>query len=127
MALFGKKKQSADAANVADAPQSSAHSQKAAVHAGRDVSAVLRAPHITEKAFGQSQRGVYTFVVDPHATKRDVKEAVATVYNVTPVRVNIVKKRPRMVRSMMRKHPRHQAGLKKAYVYLKDGDTISFI
>lgn len=88
---------------------------------------ILRRPRITEKAFAASQRGVYTFEVAPDANKHQIKAAVQALYKVSPVRVNIVKKRPRVVQSLMRSRPAHQSGYKKAYVFLKEGDTINFM
>lgn len=124
MAIFGKKTEksaeSAAAPKVAD--------QSGSATAATDATAtVIRRPHITEKAFGLSQRNVYTFEVQKNANKHEVKAAVQAIYNVTPERVRIVNKRPRVVRSLMRSKPAHQSGLKKAYVYLKEGDTINFM
>lgn len=121
MALFGNKKTEAAKSDAQATPA------KTVVKPERNLAATLRRPHITEKAFAQSQQGVYTFEIDPQATKADVMAAVQAAYNVTPKRVNIVRMRPRVVRSMMRKHASKQSGLKKAYVYLNAGDTISFM
>lgn len=122
MALFGNKKTDTEQDSTARSTSASAP-----VMPERNLSSVLRRPHITEKAFAQSQKGVYTFEIESSATKQDVMAAVESIYKVTPRRVNIVRMRPRVVRSMMRKHASKQSGLKKAYVYLKAGDTISFM
>jgi large subunit ribosomal protein L23 len=123
MALFGNKK--ADKAEEKQAPTN--RKTAVPVMTERNLTTVLRRPRITEKAFAQSQQGVYTFEIDSQATKFDVIAAVKAVYDVTPKKVNIVRMRPRVVRSMMRKHASKQSGLKKAYVYLQAGDTISFM
>ncbi len=50
---------------------------------------VLKKPHITEKAtFAMNEDNQYTFLVDPRATKGDIKAAVESVYNVRVQSVN---------------------------------------
>lgn len=120
MALFRNTKEKT--AEVADSTVSSP--SRSSVQSSHDI---LLRPHITEKSYALSKNNVYTFAVAPHATKRMVIQAIAKVYNVTPVRVNITVKRSRVVRSTMRAKTSKQAGLKKAFVYLQEGDTISYI
>lgn len=88
---------------------------------------VLVRAHITEKAYDLSKRGVYTFEVAQNANKYVVAQAIKSVYGVTPKQVRIVKTKPRTVRSLMRAKSTHQSGMKKAYVYLKEGDTINYM
>ncbi len=97
------------------------------VGASRDLASVLRKPRITEKAMRQGDRNVYTFVVRRDATKYDVRDAVKELFNVTPVKVNIVNKAPRQHLSRRLGRTVTQEGMKKAYVYLKDGDSINLI
>jgi large subunit ribosomal protein L23 len=122
MALFGKKKEtkkSAEKAPVVDVSK--------ALPTDYDLASVIVRPRITEKAVGMSEQNVYTFVVKSSASKFQVRDAVKALYNVTPVKVNTVNKKPakRMVGS--RNRVKHVAGLKKAYVYLKKGDTINIV
>lgn len=93
----------------------------------RDLSKILKKPHITEKAVAGSERNVYAFLIHPDATKRDVAAAVKAIYNVTPVRVNIVNREARQ--SMNRRIGRTvtERAEKKAYVFLKKGDSISLV
>lgn len=93
----------------------------------RDLSFVLRSPRITEKAMKMSERNIYSFEVARSASKFDVREAVKTFYGVTPVRINIVNKSPRQFKSRSKNRVMTQHGMKKAYVYLKKGDSISLI
>ncbi len=93
----------------------------------RDISSVLVRPHVTEKAVSQSDRNVYTFIVRSDATKYMVHEAVRKLFNVTPKRVNLVKKSPRRYMSRSRGKKVSESGMKKAYVYLKEGDSISLV
>lgn len=129
MALFGKKTEQKTEDATTDAPKAApkAPAVNLAKATDRNLSNVLVKPHITEKAVGQSEQNVYTFEVRMDATKYDVRDAVKAAYGVTPVKVNIVKKAPRKVESRMRKNPVHKKGMKKAYVYLKAGDSISLV
>ena len=92
----------------------------------RNLSSVLMRPHITEKAVGGSGKSVYTFIVHPSATKFEVRDAVKEVFKVTPVKVNIVKQSPRQYQSRAKGRTVKEGGIKKAYVYLKEGDSINF-
>ena len=123
MALFGKKKETKKTAKK-DAPKVDV---SLAQPTDRNLSSIIMQPRVTEKAVGMNEQGVYTFVVKRTATKYDVRDAVKALYNVTPVKVNIVNKKPaeRMVGS--RNRTKHVAGMKKAYVYLKKGDTINLV
>lgn len=93
----------------------------------RDLASVLIQPRITEKAVGMGERNVYTFIVRRDATKYDVRDAVKALFNVTPVKVNIVNKTPRQYMSRMKGRRLTEKGMKKAYVYLKDGDSITLV
>ena len=121
MALFSRK----------DSPKKDAAVSKKSAEpkagAGRNLSSVLRKPRITEKAMRQGDRNVYTFVVRRDATKHDVRDAVKELFNVTPVKVNIVNKAPRQHMSRRLGRTVTEEGMKKAYVYLKDGDSINLI
>lgn len=125
MALFSLKKETPKE-SVADAPKVKVNVSKALV-TDRNISAVIERPRITEKAVKLSEQNVYTFTVKRNATKYSVIDAVKALYNVTPVKVNIVNKKPakRLVGS--RNRVKHTPGVKKAYVYLKKGDTINLV
>ena len=85
---------------------------------------ILLAPRITEKAVKMTVGRVYVFEVAPDATKRDVVIAVQEVYHVVPQKVHMVCKQPRAYVARMRNRQGTKAGLKKAYVFLKEGDKI---
>ena len=70
---------------------------------------------------------MYTFEVRRDATKFQVRDAVKAFYNVTPVKVNIVNKKPAKRLQGSRGKMVHEKGMKKAYVYLKKDDTISLV
>ena len=138
MALFGSKKEKKDKVNAkgkegalgqesVKAPVTAKNVESKPLATDRNLSAVIVAPRITEKAVGMSERNVYTFVVRPNATKFAVRDAIKALYNVTPVKVNIVnKKAAKRVKGFSGKMV-HDKGMKKAYVYLAKGDTINLV
>ena len=85
-------------------------------------SGILLRPRITEKASFVAISNVHTFEVAPKATKKEVSAAVKAFYDVTPLKVNIVKNPAKVV--FMRGKKGIKAGVKKAYVYLKKGDKL---
>lgn len=121
MALFSRN----DSSSMANETKTSA--AMAASGTERDLASVLEKPRITEKAMRHGNQNVYTFVVRRDATKHEVKRAVREIFNVTPVKVNIVNKAPRQHLSRRLGRTVTEKGMKKAYVYLKDGDSINLI
>ena len=87
---------------------------------------VLRRPLITEKTSFQSGKlNQYSFVVADFATRKSVKDAVETLYDVKVERVNIINtpaKRGRRLRS--RRLLVRKTGIKKAIVTLVEGQTL---
>ncbi len=124
MALFGRKKETKkegakEEKQVSTAPK--------ALGTDRNLQAVIIGPRITEKSVAQGDHRVYTFEVKRDATKFQVRDAVKALYNVTPVKVNIVNKAPAERMQGSRNRTKHVKGMKKAYVYLKKGDTINLV
>ncbi len=93
----------------------------------RDLAGVIVKPHVTEKTVGMGDNNVYSFIVRTDATKYLVRDAIKSLYNVTPVKVNIVNSSPRQYKSKTKARRLTEKGVKKAYVYLKDGDSISLV
>ena len=87
---------------------------------------ILRRPLVTEKSSHLSGRlNQYSFVVADFATRKSVKDAVETLYDVKVKRVNIINtsaKRGRRLRS--RRMLIRKPGIKKAIVTLADGQTL---
>jgi large subunit ribosomal protein L23 len=119
MALFGNKKP----ARTTDAVQSGG--EKGSVGVARDLAHVLSHARITEKATDNSMRNVYVFNVSTRATKRDIMQAVRKLYSVTPLKVAVVTIRRKSIRNMRTGRTGVKGGGKKAYVYLKKGDSIT--
>lgn len=97
------------------------------VQATRDLSSVLVSPRVTEKAAHLSDVRAYAFIVRRDATKYDVRDAIKALFNVTPVKINIVNRPSRSFHSRARGRRGVLPGMKKAYVYLKEGDRIELV
>lgn len=127
MALFSRKSAPAKTESKKDTAAAPAKQTPQVAGRGHDLSQVLLKPRVTEKAVGQSEQNVYTFVVRSDATKHEVRDAVKAVFNVTPLRVNIVNRPPRQYTSRRIGRTVTEKGMKKAYVQLKKGDTINLV
>lgn len=89
---------------------------------------LLITPRMSEKAYASSQTGTYVFVVPDVANKQEIASAVAAQYNVGVVNVNIVRAKGKAMRTY-RGRGKFGNGVrkdvKKAYVRLSDGDSIT--
>lgn len=84
---------------------------------------VIKYPVNSEKSINASSLlNAYHFVVDARASKNDVKVAIASIYNVTVLKVTTsnLPHKGRMNRKTVRRP------YKKAVVTLKKGDAIAF-
>ena len=85
---------------------------------------ILKAPVITEKAVRMTINSAYVFEVAMDATKNDIKTVIETLYKVTPIKVNIVRRGARKYVARFRNRRGTKPGVKKAYVFLKKGEKI---
>ena len=84
---------------------------------------VLLAPVVSEKSYEQIESNHrYSFRVHPDAHKTQVRQAVEELFDVTVLRVNVLKVQSKPKRRGM--HRGTKPGWKKAIVQLKPGDTI---
>lgn len=81
-------------------------------------------PHITEKASLLGENNGYVFKVGPEFNKIMVRQAVKKQYNVEPTKIRIINIPGKMV--FIRRRQAQKAGYKKAIVYLKKGEKITF-
>lgn len=83
-------------------------------------------PRMSEKTYGQSETGVFVFIVDKALNKHQIAEAVSETYKVDVVNVRVLVqkgKQKRLYRN--RKYEKGtRADSKKAYVTLKEGQSI---
>jgi len=89
-----------------------------------ELSHVIVKPRITEKATFHSAQGVYVFDVAEDANKQQIAQAVRAIYKVTPRKVHIVTVQSKQKRSARTGKLGVKGGGKKAYVYLKKGETL---
>ena len=88
-----------------------------------NVERILKNPRVTEKATLSAEQNVYVFDVVADANKFQIKQAVKSLYKVTPVKVNVVTVPAKRI--IYRGKRGVKPGGKKAYVYLKEGDKIN--
>ena len=122
MALFGLKTKSTKTARGAE--KAAEIVAELSTNVGGDAH-VLSNPRITEKATMVTAQSVYVFDITAHANKRQVKAAIEKVYKVKPHKVAIVNIKPKTTRNMRTGQYGTKKGGKKAYVYLKKGETIT--
>jgi large subunit ribosomal protein L23 len=121
MALFGNKKKT-EKKDTAVATAAAAQSPATGVG---HLAHVLKHARITEKASMLQSQNVYAFDVASSATKRQIMHAVKAVYNVSPVKVAVINVASKEKRNARTGRSAMAHGGKKAYVYLKSGDTIT--
>lgn len=86
---------------------------------------VIQEAVLSEKAYQLMDRGVYTFLVDPKAKKKDIAQAIKNQFTVDVIRVNLgnLPSKTRRVGSI-RKTVRTGGG-RKAIIWLKKGQSIA--
>jgi len=83
---------------------------------------IIIEPVVTEKSNTMRESNKYTFKVDARANKKQIKKAIEDVFEVKPVKCNIInrKGKPKRVRYKIG----YTSSWKKAIITLKQGDTI---
>jgi len=90
----------------------------------KDPRDIILRPIVSEKSYDMIEHNRYTFEVAKAASKPEIADAIAEIFNVTVTKVNTmnVSGKPRRLR--------YNKGVtrswKKAIVTLKDGDSIEF-
>lgn len=85
---------------------------------------VILEPVISEKSYGLLDENKYTFVVNPRASKTQIKKAVEQIFDVTVTKVNTMNRRGKRKRRgwTVGKRP----DTKRAIVTLAEDDEIEF-
>jgi large subunit ribosomal protein L23 len=127
MALFSRKPKTADKKAATKAPVVKAEKAGATSYATKySLGSILTSPRITEKAtFVAGKHNAYLFNVNQGATKPLIAKAVREIYGVTPLRVTVARTPAKRV--IVRGKAGKKQAVKKAYVYLKEGDKIEFV
>lgn len=87
---------------------------------------IIKKPIVTEKSAALGNLGQYVFMVEKNASSNEVKKMVKNVYNVDPIRVNIINVKPRFGR-YGRTRTETRPAYKKAIVSIKKGQTIDIM
>jgi large subunit ribosomal protein L23 len=90
----------------------------------RDPHNVLIRPVVSEKSYSLMDENVYVFVVDPSATKVDVRHAVEQAFGVKVDKVNTLNRKGKVKRNRRTNTVGHRADTKRAIVTLREGDSI---
>ena len=88
----------------------------------KDYTDIIIAPVITEKTAIQREANVYTFKVAKTANKTEIKKAIEAAFGVTVTNVNTLNTKSKAKR--VGRYTGRTQTFKKAFVTLKDGDTI---
>ncbi len=90
----------------------------------RDPHNVLIRPVVSEKSYALMDNNVYVFVVDPSATKIDVRRAVEDAFNVRVDKVNTLNRKGKNKINRKNNNRGHRPDTKRAIVTLHEGDSI---
>jgi large subunit ribosomal protein L23 len=90
----------------------------------RDPHNVLIRPVVSEKSYALMDNNVYVFVVDPSATKIDVRRAVEDAFNVRVDNVNTLNRKGKIKINRKNNSRGHRPDTKRAIVTLHEGDSI---
>ena len=91
----------------------------------RDAMNILIRPVVSEKTYALMDTGTYVFVVDPRATKIDVRNAVEQAFNVKVTNVNTLNRKGKNTRNRRTGVRGAKPNTKRAIVTLKPGDKIN--
>jgi len=89
-----------------------------------DASQVIIRPVVSEKSYALLDTGVYTFVVEPSASKIEIREAVQEIFNVRVVKVNTLNRKGKRKRNRRQLTFGTRADTKRAIVTLAPGARI---
>ena len=84
---------------------------------------IIISPIISEKSYAEAERGKYTFIVNPRATKPDIRRAVEQIWGVRVRSVNTMKRHGKTVRRRWVQGKRPHA--RRAVVTLAPGEKIA--
>ena len=88
----------------------------------KDYTDIIIAPVITEKSAHQAEQNVYTLKVASSANKIEIKKAIEAAFGVKVEKVNTLNTKAKSKR--VGRYTRKTKTYKKAFVTLKDGETI---
>jgi large subunit ribosomal protein L23 len=90
----------------------------------KDPRNVILRPVVSEKSYGLLDSGVYTFVVDPHANKVEIRQAVESIFKVRVEKVNTLNRHGKRKRNRRMMGFGKRPDTKRAIVTLAPGERI---
>jgi large subunit ribosomal protein L23 len=93
------------------------------IHNLGDLLNLIKYPSLTEKSINLYSDRQYTFVVDKSLTKTEIKFIIEKIFNVSIISVNTTNLPPKHRR--LGKFMGKRSQYKKAYIKLKEGDSIN--
>ena len=90
----------------------------------RDAMSVLIRPVVSEKSYALMDRSVYVFIVDPRATKIEVRHAVEQAFGVRVTNVNTLNRKGKATRNRRTNVKGKRPDTKRAIVTLHPDDSI---
>jgi large subunit ribosomal protein L23 len=90
----------------------------------KDPRDVIIEPVVSEKSYGLSDRGVYTFKVHPDASKPEISDAISSIFGVRVRKVNTLNRKGKRKRNRRSPTFGTRPDSKRALVTLVEGDTI---
>lgn len=89
-----------------------------------NLSQILKKVALSEKSVQKETLGKYSFMIDLHATKIDVKAALQTLYGVHVKKVNILCSPPKYRLGRARRPLQKRSPARRAIVTLKKGEKL---
>jgi large subunit ribosomal protein L23 len=90
----------------------------------RDAMSVLIRPVVSEKSYALMEQSVYVFIVDPKATKIEVRHAVEQAFGVRVIKVNTLNRKGKATRNRRTNVRGKRPDTKRAIVTLHPDDSI---
>jgi large subunit ribosomal protein L23 len=85
---------------------------------------IIIRPVVSEKSYGLLDNGVYTFVVDPRASKIEISQAIETIFDVRVAKVNTLNRKGKRKRNRKAATFGTRPDTKRAIVTLAAGGRI---
>ena len=90
----------------------------------KDPRDIILEPVVSEKSYGLIETGVYTFKVDPRATKPEIHDAVEAIWGVQVLKVNTIVRKGKVKRARGTNRMGQRPDVKRAIVTLAPGNEI---
>ncbi len=90
----------------------------------KDPRDIILKPIVSEKSYALIEQGVYTFEVDPSASKPEIHDAVEAIWGVKVAKVNTMNRKGKVRRSRGTNRLGSRKDTKRALVTLAAGNEI---